>query len=65
MATQATAIPAFSPTERPDEVDGVGEDEEAAFEPVEEGLDWPGAVEEAMAESLVKECDRIVHADQT
>lgn len=45
-----TAVPAFSPVERPDEEDGVEEGEEPGpeLEPVEEGeLVWPDAVEEA------------------
>lgn len=44
-------IPAFSPAERLDGEDSVGE--EPTFEAVEKGLDWPGAVEEAGAEVLV------------
>lgn len=47
-------MPPFSPAERPDEEDGVGEevDPEPELEPElepagEEGLAWPGTVEEA------------------
>ena len=51
MATQPTAIPAFSPAVRPNEEEGgVGEDEELELElepAVEEGLASPDAVEEA------------------
>ena len=50
MATQPTAIPAFSPAVRPNEEGGVGEDEESELElepAVEEGLASPDAVEEA------------------
>ena len=44
-------IPALSAAESPDEVGSAGE--EPPFEPVEEGLDWPDAVGEAVAEGSV------------
>ena len=68
IATQATAIPPFSPAERPDEEDGVGEFEESEPVPAPElepeeavGLAWPNAVEEARVPvllSLVKKFNR-------
>ena len=68
IATQATAIPPFSPAERPDEEDGVGEDEELESVPASElepeeavGLAWPNVVEEAIVPvlfSLVKKFNR-------
>ena len=70
IATQATAIPPFSPAERPDEDDGVGEGEESEPVPVPklelepgeaEGPAWPDVVEEAIVAvlvSLMKKFDR-------